>query len=230
MAIDGYDPNLKKVNLYGTDFKLAELDDNEQEVFDSQYKTLIGTTDSVERLILEERRATVINGIRAIKYDLDDPAFAGLNPSDSELGFGFIRPTHVKVTGTQLTAWGTSVTTSWAQWLGSATAGTGYAISADAGMVLLYLKSLTSPQPFLSAINLKIGRTQLVPIDVRSLQIGDNVNGVAIYPIPTIYAIARQELLIRIIADVAGTDYIVPGGFTVALGKFLKSETATFIT
>jgi len=230
MAIEGYDETLKEVVLYGTKFPLADLDDTEQAIFDQQFTSLIGSNSSVERELFEDRRSTIINGIRAIKYDQEKPAFRGLNPADSELGFGFIRPTHAKVAGSQLTVWGTSVTTSWADWLGSASSGVGYAISANAGMILVGFKSLTSPQPFLSEVNMKIGRTQLVPICVRSLQIGDNKNNVAFVAIPTIYALKREELLIRIRGDVAGTDYIVPLGFTVGLGRFLKAETATFIT
>jgi len=220
----------KEVVLYGTRFPLADLDDTEEEIFNTQFTTLINTNTSVEREIFEDRKGTIINGIRAVKYDQEKPAFRGLNPSDAELGFGFIRPTHVKVAGSQLTIWGTSVTTSWADWLGSASSGVGYAISANAGLILIGFKSLTSPQPFLSEVNIKIGRTQLVPICVRSLQIGDNKNNVAVYPAPTIYALKREEFLVRIRGDVAGTDYIVPLGFTVGLGRFLKSETASFVT
>lgn len=230
MPIEGYDTNLKTVNLYGTDYSLADLDDTEQAIFDAQFGTLLNVDSSVERQLLEDRRSTIINGIRAIKYDQENPTFKGLNPSDSELGFGMIRPTHVKVSGTQLTVWGTSVTTSWADWLGSASSGVGYAISANTGLILLGLKSLTSPQPFLSEVNIKVGRTQLIPIDVRSLQVGDNVNNVAIIPLPTVYAKKREEFLIRIRGDVAGTDYIIPLGFTVGLGAFLKAETATFVS
>jgi len=230
MPIAGYDPNRKEVMLYQTRYKLADLDETEQEIFDTQFATLINSNSAVERELYEDRRQTIINGIRAIKHDQENPAFRGLNPADSELGFGFIRPTHVKVSGSQLTVWGTSVTTSWADWLGSASSGVGYAISANAGLIHVGFKSLTSPQPFLSEVNIKIGRTQLVPICVRSLQIGDNKNQVAVYPTPTVYALKREEFLVRIRGDVAGTDYIIPMGFTVGLGRFLKSETATFVT
>lgn len=230
VPISGYDAGLKKVNLYGTEFPLSDLDVTEQTILDDQYTKLIGANTSVERELFEDRRGTIINGVRAVKYTLNEVAFRGLNPSDAELGFGFIRPTHVKVAGTQLTVWGTSVTVSWADWLGSASSGVGFALSADSGIVIVGFKSLTSPQPFISEINMKIGRTQLVPFDVRSIQIGDNKNNVAFYPIPTVYAMPRDELLIRIRGDLAGTDYLIPLGFTVAKGKFLKSETATFIT
>lgn len=221
---------MAKVNLYGIEYPLADLDEVEQTIFDTQYATLIGTDTSVEREIFEDRKGTILNAVKAVKYSLEKPAFRGLNPSDSELGFGFIRPTHVKVAGTQLTAWGTSVTTSWADWLGSASSAVGFALSANSGMVIVGFKSLTTPQPFLSEINVKIGRIQLVPFDLRSYQLGDNKNNVAFYPIPTVYAMPRDELLIRIRGDVAGTDYIIPVGFTIARGAFLKSETATFIT
>lgn len=230
MAIRGYRTDLSEIMLYGTRYKLADLDATEQDIFDSQFTTLINTNSSVERELFEDRRETILNGIRAIKYDQENPAFRGLNPQDAELGFGFIRPTHVKVTtNTQLLVWGTSVTTSWADWL-STSASTGYAISANAGMILLGFKSLTSPQPFLSEVNIKIDRVQLVPLCVRSLQMGDNKNNVAVYPLPTVYALKRQALLVRIRGDVAGTDYIVPLGFTVGLGRFLKDETAVFVT
>lgn len=230
MPINGYDETLKEVVLYGTKFSLADLSDEEQEIFDTQFSTLIGTDTSVEREIFEDRRPTILNGIRAIKYALEKPAFKGLNPADSELGFGFIRPTHVKVSGTQLTVWGTSVTTSWADWLGSASSAVGFAISANVGIILIGMKSMTSPQPFLSEVNVKIGRTQLVPVCVRSLQLGDNKNNAALLPLPTVYGLPREEFLIRIRGDIAGTDYIIPLGFTVGLGRFLKSETATFVT
>ena len=230
MPISGYDAGRKDVTLYGTKYVLSTLDDVEQEIFDDQYTKLIGANTSVERELFEDRRGTIINAIRAVKYNLNEVAFRGLNPSDTELGFGFIRPTHVKVTtNTQLLVWGTAVTTSWADWLSTSSL-TGFALSADSGMVIIGFKSLTSPQPFISEINIKIGRIQLVPFDVRSIQIGDNKNNVAFCPIPTVYALPRDELLIRIRGDVAGTDYIIPLGFTIAKGKFLTATPAVFIT
>ena len=102
MAIEGYDESVKTVNLYGTDYALADLDDTEQTIFDAQFGTLINVDSSVERELYQDRRSTIINGIRAIKHDQENIAFRGLNPSDTELGFGFIRPTHVKVSGLSL--------------------------------------------------------------------------------------------------------------------------------
>jgi hypothetical protein len=229
--IVGYDATLQSVTLYGLNYPLSALDDTEQAIFDTQFETLIGCNSSVERELLEDRRAIIINGIRAIKFSLQNLAFRGINAGDQELGFGFIRPTHIKVSGSQLTKWGTSVTTSFADWWSSGTSGVGYAMSANAGMIILGLKSLTVPQPYISEIQITVDRATLITLDVRSIGLFDNKNQVPIVPLPTVYALPRQTLYSQIVGDVAGTDYIMPIGFTIANGRFLKTAgAATFIT
>ncbi|GAI20712.1 unnamed protein product, partial [marine sediment metagenome] len=58
------------VKLYGQTYNLSPLDAAELKIFNDQFIRLLGSTDSVHRRILMERREAILNGIMAIKYKL----------------------------------------------------------------------------------------------------------------------------------------------------------------
>lgn len=221
----------KEAKLYKETLSLAPLDGEELGIFKAQFVTLLAAPGSEERKIMLDRISQFVIGLRAIKYELKAPKFKGLNPEDTELGFGHIRPVFTKVGGTVKGNWEITLTTSatYQAWLGdSLTAG--YTMGDSFGMVISHLKSLVTPSPFMAECSFELGRTGiLIPVDVRALRLGDTENGVAIVPLPTMIPKPKSTFLATARADVAGTDEVVLGGLVVGLGRALKA-TATFPT
>ncbi len=220
-----------EVKLYKETHKLAPLDSEELGIFKAQFVTLLAAPGSEERRIMLDRVNQYVLALRAIKRELKDPKFKGLNPEDSELGFGHIRPVFTKVGGTVKDNWNITLTTSstYQAWLGASLTA-GYEMGESFGMVISHLKSLITPSPFMAEVAFSLGRTGiLIPVDVRALRLGDTVNGVAIVPLPTMIPKPKTTLLATARADVAGDDEVQLGGLVIGLGRALKATT-TFPT
>lgn len=224
----------EKFELYGRQYDLADLDDIEMAYFNQQFETLFGTDDSVERALMRDRKDMVITAIRAVKAAISGrPAFRGLNPGDTELGFSPIRPVHVKRHGSIYATWDHTVSAeTWTDWLASSTSGSGYTLDKRMGQVILGIKSFQSPEPLISEAHFKIGRTDLVPTTLRSIRLGDNKHNVAIYPLPTMFVMpAVDELYAEVFCDKAGTMKAAPLGLTIGLGAFIKNTASvTWLT
>lgn len=215
---------LKEISMYGLKYTLAALDAEEQEIFEDNFNKLLATTDSQVRRILEERADTIVAGVMAIKEKLDGRKFRGMNPGDSEIGMGFIRPEFVKANAAIIHNWNVALTGmgTWDRWL-DATATTGFALSEDHGLIITHLVSQVTPVPFVRAVHFRIGRVDLIPEDVGDIILGDNVNGVAVFPIPTKIVLPEDELRTTITGE-AGTEYLKLGGLVIGLGRLLKAE------
>jgi len=222
----------EKFRLYDKDYELADLDATEMAYFDSQLQTLFGTDDSVERQLIMDRRELILLAVRAVKQAISShPTFRGIYAGDTELGFSPIRPVHTKRgdgVGAIRDTWDHAVTAeTWADWLCSSTANTGYLLDKRMGQIILYLKSYTSPVPYVSEVQFKIGRTQFLPFDFRSIRLGDNKHNIAVYPLPTMFVMpSTDELFADLYADVTGTENLALGGLTIGLGAFLKNTTS----
>ena len=82
-----------EVTLYGDTMNLGDpLDADELDIFKAQFATILAAPGSSERKVMLDRLPVYIIALRAIKLDLKGPKFKGLNPEDTELGFGIIRP------------------------------------------------------------------------------------------------------------------------------------------
>ncbi|MBA7468194.1 hypothetical protein ES707_03435 [subsurface metagenome] len=219
---------MKSVNLYGTDLAMSSLDAKEQAVLEDNWNKLLGTSDSQVRRIFEERADTIVQGIMAIKSKLKDRAFRGLNPSDAEIGFSFFRPEFVKATDTEKSDWSVSLTAegTWVDWLDKST-GVAYPLPEDFGYIITHLVSQVTPEPLVRAARFEIGRVTLIPEDVSDILLGDNLNGVAVYPIPTKIVLPEDEFLAKL-NGATGTGYVKLGGFVVGLGRILKAETPSW--
>lgn len=219
----------EKFSLYGKDYELAPLDQIEMAYFDSQIQTLFGTDDSVERQLIMDRRDLVLLAVRAVKQSISSkPTFRGIYAGDTELGFSPIRPVHTKRgdgVGAIRGTWDHAVTAeTWADWLASSTANTGYLLDKRMGQIILYLKSYSSPIPYASEVQFKIGRTQFLPFDFRSIRLGDNKHNIGIHPLPTMFVMpSTDELFADLYADVTGTEILALGGLSIGLGAFLKN-------
>ncbi len=218
-----------QVNLYGDSFKLGDvLDQDELDIFKAQFATLLAAPGSEERKLMLDRLPVYMIAIRAIKNALNGVKFAGINPEDTELGFGHIRPQFTRANAAYKTNWQFVLTTAWADWLYE-TAGNAFTVGQDFGLCITHLKSLVTPVPFMSEAKFKVGRTgELIPVSTRGLRMGDTENGIAIVPIPTMVLIPKASLYVRAIADTAGTDEVEMGGLVIGLGRALKEETATW--
>ncbi|MHA1812885.1 MAG: hypothetical protein ACTSYX_05550 [Candidatus Thorarchaeota archaeon] len=216
------------VNLYGQKYTLASLDADEQAIFEDNFNKLLGTSDSTVRRILEERADTIVAGIMAIKEKLDRRKFRGMNPADMEIGMSLIRPEFVKYNNTVKSDWDVTLTGmgTWDRWLDAAS-GSGFVLSEDHGLIITHLVSQVTPQPYVRAVHFQIGRVNLIPEDVSDIILGDNENGVAVYPIPTKIVLPEDELLATITGH-AGTEYVKLGGLVVGLGRLLKAETPSW--
>lgn len=217
------------VDLYGESLSLGNvLSQDELDLFKAQFATLISVPGSEERRIMLDRLSVYIIAIRAIKQSLNGITFKGLNPEDTELGMGLIRPQFTRAAAAYKTTWSHAVTTSWADWLYE-TAGIAYAIGKDFGLCITHVKSLVTPSPFMAEGKFTVGRRgALIPVDTRNLRLGDNENGIAVVTVPTMVLIPRSSLYAKIKGDSAGTDEIGVGGLVIGLGRVLKEETATW--
>lgn len=219
----------KSITLYDTQYALAPMEKAELDIFNAQFPTLLGTSGSEERRIQLERVTVFMLGLRAIKYKLDNPAFKGFNPADAELGFGSIRPqfTCIALAGYKTNWVQALVAATWTDFLFTG-ADTGYQIGRDFGLIVTHLASYVTPTPFISEVHNQIGRTDLIPTDVRPIKLADNTNGIAYYPLPTMFMMPRDTWWMEIMADVAGDEICAPCGLVVGLGRVLKETAPTW--
>lgn len=231
------------VDIYGRTLTLDTMSQDEINYFDAHFDGLFGTSDSILRRILDERKATIFQGVRAIKFTLKGPFFRGTVPADNELGFSLIRPGHVKGWNR---AWGArnqlqdgtaigwrqryASAMIWVDWLASAAA-TGFQLSRFHGLIITHLSSQNSPTPYTVGITFAIGRSISVPFDLHHLSLGDNTNTVSFFPVPTQIALPEEQVLARTtsgyLAQAAGVpviDSLQLGGVCVGRGDFLKQE------
>ncbi|GAH19271.1 unnamed protein product [marine sediment metagenome] len=230
MRVEGLSSLVKKeITLYGQNYALASLDAEEKAVLEDNFNKLLGTTDSQVRRIFEERADTIVAGIMAIKEKLEGRKFRGMNPGDAEIGFGFIRPEFVKDTGAIINDWNVTLSgmATWDTWLSNAGDTAGEPLSEDHGLIITHLVSQVTPQPFIRAVHFLIGRVDLIPEEVADILLGDNENGVAVFPIPTKIVLPEDELRLNV-TGLAGTEYLKLGGLVVGLGRLLKAETPSW--
>ena len=213
-----------QIDMYGQTFTMASLDSQEQGFLEDNFNKLLSTTDSQVRRIFEERADTIVAGIMAIKEKLERRKFRGMNPSDAEIGIGFIRPGYTKSNNVINTTWGIALTGmgTWDRWLDSA-ATAGYGLSEDFGLIVTHFVSEVTPTPFVRTAHFIIGRQDLIPEDVSDIVLGDNENGVAVFPIPTKVVLPEDELRVRLEGQ-TGAEVLRLGGLVVGLGRFIKTE------
>jgi hypothetical protein len=206
------------------------LAEDEVATFKAQLADVLMIPGSDERLIMEDRLEQYVIGLRSIKHELGDIHFAGLNPGDTELGFGLIRPqyTHAGV-GVYKTTWITpALGIAWVDWLFEAALNP-FMIGRDFGLVITHLKSLITPTPLMSECRFVIGRTTLVPSPVRELRVADTRNGIALAGIPTMILKPQVSFYARARADAVGADEVELGGLAFGLGRVLTQEVATWV-
>jgi len=233
MNAAGYDENpctRPEVTLYKETMTLGPLDAEELEIFKAQFGALLAAPSSDERKIMLDRLSVYVIALRAIKHELNDVKFKGINPEDTEIGFGLIRPmfTRSGAAGTYNANWivNLAVGGTWQNWLHQA--GVPYPLPNSFGLVITHLKSLETPVPFMSECAFQVGRTGiLIPFDVRMLLAGDTENGTSIVPIPSMIAKPNGSLFATAVADVAGIDNVALGGLVIGLGRILRLNSVT---
>lgn len=225
-----------EATLYKETMTLGPLDIEELDIFKAQFGALLASPSSDERKIMLDRLAVYVIALRAIKHELKNIKFRGLNPEDTELGFGFIRPMFtingpvVAGVRTYRTNWFQNfvAAATWYDWFYEGVAGTmtPFALPDSFGLAITHLKSLETPIPFISECRFEIGRTGiLIPSDVRALQVGDTENMTSIFPIPSMIIKPESTLLGRAMADTLGIDNVALGGLVIGLGRVLRHET-----
>lgn len=219
--------------LYKETLTLGSLDIEELETFKAQFGALLAAPGSEERRVMLDRLSAYVIGLRAIKHELDNVKFRGLNPEDTELGFGHIRPQFTRANAAYRRNWNQLfvAAATWYDWFWE-TAGNAHNIGQDFGLVITHLKSLVTPTPYMSECRFVVGRTGiLIPIDTRNLIVGDNENQVSLVPCPTMVLKPRSTFYGRCETDTGGvgqTDQISLGGIIVGLGRALRQEVPTW--
>jgi len=219
------------VKLYGESLALGDpLDRLELAIFKEQFIQLLAAPGSEERKLMLNRVEQYILGLRAVKGKVGNVKFRGVNPSQTEIGFGLIRPvfTISQIASPRIT-WIQNYTVAYANMFCNAAGTAGYGIGASFGLCITHLKSFNTPLPVLSEIQVTIGRSVLLPIDVRNIRMADTENQVAIVPIPTLIATPQNTLWITGRSDtVAATqDEVALGGLVYGLGRALI-QTVTY--
>ncbi len=230
-ALDTNPCTRPEVTLYKETMTLGELDPEELEIFKAQFGALLAAPSSDERKIMLDRLSVYVIALRAIKHELGNIKFRGVNPEDTELGFGLVRPMFTLAGAARppvpyRTNWtqAFAVGGTWYDWFHEA--GAPFTLPNSFGLVITHLKSLETPIPFISECRFEVGRTGiLIPSDIRMLQVGDTENMTSIAPIPSMIIKPQSTLLGRAMADIAGTDYVALGGLVIGLGRVLRHET-----
>lgn len=219
----------------GASLTLSQLSTEEQRVFVRDFNGLLGTDDSVERKIFDDRKDFIEVAIMAIKNWLKDPTFEGIYPSDTALGMCLIRPIQIgDTTGTPdgKTTWTETIAVAhtYQAWIGASAAdrwivgGTSGDHSAGlGGLCMIGVKSLHI-NPKVSEIKIWNDRNERVPVDVRDLVLGDNVNQVSIVPVPGEILLPQSELYAELAGDITGVDYFAPVGLAIGKGTLLKRQ------
>ena len=215
--------------LYDRTYNLAALDTTEMTYFNNAFSTILGTHDSVERQILMDRQSMVLTAVQAVKAAVypANPNFRGLEPGDMELGMAEIRPVHTKIgNGSPQPIWDFTISpATWTDWLVATGGGVGYTLDKRFGQLILYAKSFDTPVPLASELWFKIGRTQLMPMDIRNIQLLDNVNNTPVFPLPSMLVLPSvDQLYAQMWSDYGGVSRLGIGGLTIGLGAFLKSQ------
>ncbi len=219
-----------EIILYGETYKLGPpMDPDELNIFKAQFAVLLAAPMSDERRLMLDRINVYVMGLRAIKHALNDVKFTGINPEDTELGFGLLRPQFFRAAAAYKTNWNiTMVAATWTDWFYEG-ATTAFVVGKDFGFVATHLKSLVTPDPFTDEVRFEVGRRGiLIPADTRNLRLSDTENNVPMVPIPSMIAIPKSSFYGRAKSDVGGTDQVAVGGLVYGLGRVLKEETATW--
>lgn len=218
-------------SLRGEAYPLAPLTPDELDIFKIQLADILMIPGSDERKVMEDRIEQYVYALRSIKQALDGkPKFAGLNPEDTELGFGVIRPQFTRSVAAYRLNWQqVIVANTWSDWFFEAALNP-FMVGQDFGLCITHLKSLVTPVPFASECRFHVGRRGiLVANDLRSLRLADSTNNISIVAVPTIISKPRSSFYARIRGDaVGGTDEIVLGGLVFGLGRVLTQEVATW--
>ena len=227
----------KDIKLYKETLTLGPpLSADELEIFKAQFATLLAGPGSEERRVQLDRIQAYVVGLRCIKYELGNMAFTGMNPEDTELGFGHIRPVFLQA---NVPAAAAVSRATWSEaYAGTAFidyimngAGVAQTLGDSFGLIITHVMSLRTPTPFTAEMSWTAGRTGvMIPIDVRALRIGDNVNGVAVIPIPTIVSKPKSTLYCQTRCDILGTDHLAVRGLVVGLGRAVKAVSPTYPT
>jgi len=219
------------INLRGESYQFAPLTPKELDTFKIQLADILMVPGADERRVMEDRIEQYVYALRAIKQELNAPAFTGLNPEDTELGFGLIRPQFMRSAAAYRLNWlQVVVANAWSDWFFEG-AGAPFLVGQDFGLCITHLKSLVTPTPFASECRFTVGRRGvLVTNDLRSLRLADTTNNIPIVAVPTIISKPRSSFYARIRGDaVGGNDEIAPGGLIFGLGRVLTPEVATWV-
>lgn len=179
-----------------------------------QLNAYIGLQDSEIKQVFTSRFDALEKFLSVILNKLDNPAFGGIYPDTNQLGFSLIRPSHVGRTD-----WDVSWTSAgWIDYIGTSSAP--YQMSDEAGVVAIGIVSY-APQPIVDALKVTIGDTSYVPYVVKPIQLKDNKNNIAVYPIPTLAVTPKNTVYVQLHSDKVGDDEVALVGLTYGLGSYL---------
>jgi hypothetical protein len=221
--------------MYSEDYMLAPLDGLELKTWKAQFNELMSMLGSDEKKIMLNRIDQYIYGLRAIKQALGGVKFMGVNAGDTTIGMSLIRPQFIQ--SNAVAGFGVGfcrlnfnqvLTPVWADWVFNGT-GQPMAAGKDFGFVITHLKSLAPVMPFVSEVEFTVGRSPLLPNDVRNIQNFDSENNIAIQPLNTMIVIPKGSFYARARSDINGTDVLPFGGLLYGLGRVLKEEVPTWI-
>jgi len=216
----------------------AEQPGTEQYIFRSQFENLLGPKTSVVRQMFVDRMEFCEIGIMAIKSAIQgSPAFNGIYPGDGELGMAPIRPMHVGDTTSTpdgKTSWAETITTANTRqaWIGASANDPflvgGYSGELSAGwggLIVLGVGSL-SLTSVINELKFYNDREERVPFSIEDMALGDNVNQVPVYDIPTELYMPASSMYTELNGTTTGaTENFKIFGLCVGTGKLLKRQT-----
>jgi len=217
------------------EFNTLELEGREMAKLEAQLNNLFGPTDGVIYEILQRYKRQIIDFVKVMKQALNGATFGGQLAEDMEIGLAPVRPAHFVDNGGNSTL-GAGVTadgdrfvidfdTNW-KTLAEGTA------HDDAGYIVFGLIDLYDGQTYtarVDGVRFSIGQRALLPIDVSPAVLKDNRNEVAIWNFNSIPIVPKDYYKIEVHSPTADATTPPKGaikllGFTVGLGRFLKSH------
>ena len=209
----------------GKDLNGRGMTIEEQAIFSQQFDFLFGAPTSVIGQINQSVKEFVQGTIEYV-MSKESATFGGMYAQSGQIGFGPLRPEHMKWSATAATNyWQRTVTAAWGNLQGSSTA---KITQSEYLYPLIWgAQYFGYTRPLVEEIKFVIAEREYVPVRLNGLLVPDNVNSVPVQQIPLMLIESKQDYYIRCFARTAGESYLGFLGCGIGKADTMISESPT---